>query len=60
MAVHKRRAFGRSDDYKMLEMIEKNPVLYDWAHDLSKDTAHRERIWKQIATDLNIPGKITL
>lgn len=60
MAVSKRKAFGRSDDYKMLEMIESNPVLYDWAHDLSKDTAHRDRIWKQIAADLNKPGKNTI
>lgn len=57
MGRPKCRPFTRGEDYKMIEMIENNPVLYDLSHDLAKDTVYRNKIWEEIAKEMRKPGE---
>lgn len=58
MGGPKRHTFTRDEDYKMTDMIKNLPVLYDWSHDLAKDTVFRDKLWKEIGLELNKPCKI--
>lgn len=41
---------------KMLHAIRQQPSIYDPEHTLYGDAENRERVWSQLATELQMPG----
>ncbi|XP_011212319.2 uncharacterized protein LOC105232356 [Bactrocera dorsalis] len=39
---------------RMIEMVKANPCLYDKRYDDYKDFKHKERVWKEIAKQVNL------
>ncbi|XP_050314955.1 transcription factor Adf-1-like [Anthonomus grandis grandis] len=46
------------DIERLIEEVRKFPVLYDQKHGKYRNTEYKERVWKQIATDLQVKGGV--
>lgn len=48
------------DVERLIEEIRKFPVLYDQTNEKYRNTEYKDRVWKKIATDMQVKGKIKI
>lgn len=52
-----RLRFSREEDDSLIEVVSKNPCLYDVKHKYYHDHALRDNIWAHIAQEINKSGE---
>jgi len=49
--------FSAEEEEKLIEVIQKNSVIYDLAHPKYKNTIYKDEIWIDIANTIGKSGK---
>ena len=44
-------------DEKLIELVRRNPALFDLQNSKYSDNTFKEKIWNEISKELNVPGK---
>jgi len=52
-----RLTFSAEEEDKLIELIQKNSVIYDFAHPKYKNTIYKDEIWIDIANTIEKSGK---